>query len=266
MPKKVIFALLALFIFNPLQAQESSRKNSKIRKIDLESPLLARKLIDSPTANMLPRGSFDFDLRVYPQGGLFGAVDIGLANRFMLGVSYGASNLFGEGGVNWNKRVEFMAKYKVLKESYGLPAISIGFDTQGAGAFDDSLRRYTIKSKGFYAVLSKGYLSGTTPLDFHIGANYSLENKDGDKSPSFFAGIELRFRHDLAWVLEYDVGLNDNKSSSPYGKGRGYLNTGFRWIFSDMLNLEIDLKNLLVNRKNAQSFSRELRIIYLEYF
>ncbi len=266
MPKKIILSILVLIIFHSIQAQQSTRKNSKIRKIDLESSVLARKLIDSPTANMLPRGSFDFDLRVYPQGGLFGAVDIGLTNRFMLGVSYGAANLFGEGGVNWNKRVEFMAKYKVVKESYGLPAISLGFDTQGAGAFDDSLRRYTIKSKGFYAVLSKGYLSGATPLDFHIGANYSLENKDGDKSPSFFAGIELRFRHDLAWVVEYDLALNDNKSSSPYGKGRGYLNTGLRWIFSDRLNLEIDLKNLLVNRKNAKSFSRELRIIYLEYF
>lgn len=266
MPKRLLFLFIILSVLNPLQAQESPRKNSKIRKIDLETPLLARKLIDAPTANTLPRGSFDFDLRVYPQGGLFGAVDIGLTNRFMLGVSYGAANIFGEGGVDWNKRVEFMAKFKIVKESYGLPAISLGFDTQGAGAYDDTLKRYTIKSKGFYVALSKGYLSGATPLDFHLGANYSLENKDEDKSPSFFVGTELRFRHDLAWVLEYDLGLNDNKSSSPYGKGRGYLNTGLRWTFSEILNIELDLKNLMVNRKNSKSFSRELRIIYFEYF
>jgi len=266
MPKKIFWSILVLLLCSSLPAQESTRKDSKIRRTEPESQLQARKLIDSPTANMLPRGSFDFDLRVYPQGGLFGAVDIGLTNRFMLGVSYGASNIFGEGGVDWNKRVEFMAKFKIVKESYGLPAISLGFDTQGSGAFDDSLRRYTVKSKGFYAVLSKGYLSGITPLDFHAGVNYSLENKDKDRSPSLFAGLELRFRHDLAWMLEYDLGLNDNKSSSPYGKGRGYLNTGLKWIFSDKLNLELDFKNLLVNRKHAKSFSRELRIIYLEYF
>ena len=49
-----------------------------------------RILIDAPTAWTLPRGCFDLSLRVFPNGGIIGATNIGLSNRFMLGISYGA--------------------------------------------------------------------------------------------------------------------------------------------------------------------------------
>lgn len=258
--------IFAQGFFSPKrQVQKDTTEDEQERKLPV-AIVLPRKLIDIPTANMLPRGSFDFDFRAYPRGGIFAAVDIGLTNWFMLGVAYGGENILGEGGVNWNPRVEFLSKIRIVSETYQLPSIAIGFDSQGSGAYNDSLRRYTIKSKGFYAALTKNYLWGSVPVGFHGGVNYSLENKDGDESPDFFVGTDIMFNDQVAFQLTYDPGLNDNNKDSFYGKGRGYLDTSLRWLYSETLQMEFQLKNLLGNRKNSTTISREFRVIYVEFF
>ncbi|OGV97322.1 hypothetical protein A2W24_00505 [Microgenomates group bacterium RBG_16_45_19] len=228
--------------------------------------LLPRKLIDIPTANMLPRGSFDFDFRVYPKGGIFAAVDIGLTHWFMLGAAYGGENILGEGGVNWNPRAEFLGRIRIIQETYALPSVALGFDSQGSGAFNDSLKRYTIKSKGFYAAVSKNYLWGAVPIGFHGGINYSLETKDGDENPSLFIGTDIMFNDQVVLEVSYDFALNDNRKGSYFGRGRGYFDTALRWLYSETLQMEFQLKNLLQNRKGSTTISREFRVIYIEFF
>ena len=215
---------------------------------------------------MLPRGSFDFDFRAYPNGGIFAAVHIGLMNWFNLGVAYGGENILGEGGVNWNPRVEFVSRIRVIEETYALPSVALGFDSQGSGAYNDSLKRYTIKSKGFYAALSKNYFLGAVPIGFHGGVNYSLETKDKDENPSLFVGTDAMFNEQVVLEATYDFGLNDNRKGSYYSKGRGYFDVAVRWLYSESLQLEFQLKNLLQNRKTATTISREFRLIYVEFF
>jgi hypothetical protein len=65
--------------------------------------------------------------------------------------------------------------------------------------------------------------------------------------------------------MEYDMALNDDKSSQLYGKGRGYLNMGLKWFFSENLEIEAIFKNLLNNRRGVNSFGRGLRLTYVEF-
>jgi len=271
--KKSLVVGLVLLLAAPILAQGffgsgDNREDEEQKQIDRRPTaiLLPRKLIDIPTANMLPRGSFDFDFRAYPNGGIFAAVHIGLTNWFLLGVAYGGENILGEGGVNWNPRVEFISRIRIIQESYALPSLALGFDSQGSGAYDDSLKRYTIKSKGFYAALTKNYLLGTVPIGFHGGIDYSLETNDKDKSPDFFVGTDLLFKEQVALEATYALGLNDNRKNSYYSKGRGYFDVALRWLYSESLQLEFQLKNLLQNRKTATTISREFRLIYVEFF
>ena len=270
--RKYLTIVLLLFSVSPILAQGFFSKNNQEEEEPEEprrgmvSILLPRKLIDIPTAVTLPRGSFDFDFRAYPRGGIFAAVDIGLTDWILIGVAYGGENLLGEGGVNWNPRVEFISKIRVVKESYGLPALVIGYDSQGSGAFNDSARRYTIKSKGFYAALSKYYYWGKALLGFHGGLNYSLETKDNDKNPDFYGGADLMFNDQIVAEATYDFAFNDDRGSSLYGKGRGYFDLALRWLYSETLQLEFQLKNLLQNRKGATTISREFRLIYVDSF
>jgi hypothetical protein len=228
-----------------------------------------RQLIDLPTAGTLPRASFDGEMRVFSNGGVLVGTNIGLTNYLQLGLSYGADDIISESDPTWNPRVEFKVKLQVIAETISLPAIAIGFSSEGYGSWVDSLDRYEIKSRGFYGVASKGYISrdGQFYTGFHGGINYSLENDiDDDETLNFFAGFDAQFPNDVGILAEYDFALDDDRDTLSLGKGRGYLNAGIRWMFMERLKLEIDIKNLLNNRRGVSSIGRELRIMYLEFF
>ncbi len=256
MAKKVIpIAFLLLVASTPMLAAQ---------------PVQPRKLVDCPTAGLLDRGSYDVDLRIFPGGGLLGGVSVGLTDRLLLGVSYGGERIISEEEINWFPQAGVSIKYRVIEETFTLPALALGFDTQGYGAYveNDSLEieRFAIKSKGFYCVASKNYKVLGTPLGFHLGANYSLEDDDRDKDPNIFLGVDKGLGQELAVVAEYDFAFNDDKNIANFGKGYGYLALGLRMSFGDRLQLELDFMNLVKNRKDIDYVARQARIIYLEYF
>jgi hypothetical protein len=259
-------AKLVIIIIVMCTSTAFAQESQSLTKQVLANKMQPIRLVDCPTAGILPRASFDFDIRVYPNGGAILGLDIGLMKRFMVGMSFGGENVIGDGDPDWNPRIEFAAKYRLINESWSFPAVVIGFDSQGSGAYNDSLDRYVYKSKGFYGVISKGYEMGDLPFGLHAGANYSLENDDDDKDIAVFFGADLRFGENLGVVGEYDLGTNDDKAKELFGQGYGYLNLGVQWIFSESLLLQFNLKNLLLNREDASTWGREFRIVYFESF
>ncbi len=221
-------------------------------------------LIDMPTAGTLLRGSFRAQLRAYAGGGLLGGLEVGLTDRFMFGISYGGTNLIGRGPVDWNPQVGATVRYRLFEEDYNLPAITLGYNSQGYGAYLDSLERFMNKSLGIFAVLSKNYeLLGN--FGIHGGINYSFEHKDGDKDMNFFVGIDKSLNPELSLTAEYDFAVNDNDGNS-VGSGKGYFNTALRWIFAGRLQIDFILKNILLNSEKFSSIAREIKITYVEIF
>jgi len=261
-----IAALLGLVVVQVSAADAQTRRRERVSPEQTEP---VRQLIDMPTAATLPRATFDAEMRVYSDGGMLVGTNIGLTNQLQLGLYYGADGILSEREPTWNPRVEFQVKLQAITETYALPAIAVGFNSQGYGSWVDSLDRYQIKSRGFFAVASKGYVGtgGKFFAGVHGGVNYSLEHdKDGDENLNFFFGFDAQFPNDFGLLIEYDMALNDDRDTLALGKGWGYLNVGCRWLFMERLKIEADLKNLLNNREGVNSFGRELRILYLEYF
>lgn len=235
-----------------------------------------RWLVDMPTAGTLPRASFDVAIRLYPGGGSLGMIDIGLSSRMQLGIAYGGQNIISNSGPHWNPNVEFNLKFRIIDELEYFPGVTIGFMSQGFGAYESDLKRYAYKSRGFFAVASRSFYFYNWTSGWHAGVNYSLENDiDEDDEINFFGGFDATFRYNLAFVIEYDAALNDDRSTLPGpvtmpnyygGKGRGYLNTAIRWLFTDNLELELLVKDLFINRRESSTVTREIRITYLETF
>ncbi|MBU0982243.1 MAG: YjbH domain-containing protein, partial [candidate division Zixibacteria bacterium] len=176
-----------------------------------------RQLIDLPTAGTLPRGYYNIGLRLYPNGGALGYTDIGLSNRFQLGISYGGADIISDQEPDWNPRIGFNLKFRVVDELEVFPAITVGFTDQGYGAYirTDSWDRYQFKSRGFYAVASRSFYFYKWTSGWHGGVNYSREyDGDDDKDINFFGGFDATFNYNLALLLEYDAALNDNKTAS----------------------------------------------------
>ena len=220
-----------------------------------------RSLVDVPTAGMLPKGTINLDVDFYQEGGVLLGVSFGIVDRLSLGVSYGGSNLIGGNTPVMNEVPGMHAKIRLLEESFVLPALALGFDSQGKDGYLKDLDRYKIKSPGFYAVASKNY----TFLGFmslHGGINYSLERSDGDEDVNVFAGLEKTLGPVASLVLEYNLASNDSNAKA-VGRGRGYLNAGLRWSIGGGLTLGASLKDIAKNGGDVSIGNRTVQIEYI---
>ena len=229
-----------------------------------------RWLIDMPTAGTFPRAYFDIGFRFYPGGGALANADIGFFDRMMMGISYGGLGVISNHGADWNPNIEFSIRLRLIDEMEVFPAVSVGFTSQGFGPYNSELKRYAYKSRGFYAVASRSFFFYNWTSGWHGGVSYSMEyDGDNDKSLDFFGGIDLTFKYNLALMAEFDAALNDNKTGLADnfgGKGRGYLNMGIKWLFTENLEIELLLKDLLVNRRESSTFTRGVRLVYIDRF
>ncbi|KQC10092.1 MAG: hypothetical protein APR54_00135 [Candidatus Cloacimonas sp. SDB] len=229
-------------------------------------------LIDSPTAGILQRGEAEISAKLYKRNGLILGTQIGLFPRFMFGVNYGAENIVGNQRPEWHDRVEFSAKFRILDETNSLPAIALGYDSQGHGNYHSDAERYDIKSKGFYGVMSKNYYF-LGNLGFHLGANYSLERNDNDEDLNIYAGFDKSLGDAVVFLCEYDLAWNDNEDwenntldETVKGMGYGYLNASLDIYFTEYLILKISLYDLLENRQDTEGSDRTLSLLYYMTF
>jgi hypothetical protein len=245
--------LIALLLAGHALAQGSSGEKATFEP---------RFLIDMPTAGMLPHNTLALDLDFYHTGGLLVGFSIGLFDRLDAGLSYGGVGIIGTESPAWNNSPGFHLKVRLIEESILLPAIALGFDSQGKEEYVDPPGRYVIKSRGIYAVASKNY-SAMGSLSLHGGVNYSLERGDDDTDPDFFVGIEKTIGAAVSAVGEYDLGLNDTNADA-LGRGRGYLNVGVRASLGKGLTLCLNLKDLLRNQQTISIGNRTISIEFLQ--
>ena len=223
-------------------------------------------IIDKPTAGMLHRGNYYFSANFFEQGGVLAGVSVGLLDRFNFGISYGGTNVLGANKPEMNPYPGVNVRLRVLDESTIAPAVAVGFDWQGKGPYIDSLKRYTIKSTGFYAVASQNYAFAGN-LSLHVGMNLSTERDDGDRDVDAFVGAEKSLGKDISLLAEYDFGFNDNSANAiGRDRGRGYFNLGLRWSWGKGLVLGLDLKDILKNQQNITVGNRTIQIEYVGAF
>jgi len=251
--KTVLRSFFLLFLISTIiTAQGSAGTNAKYEY---------RSLIDMPTAGILEKGFAGVVIDVMPNGVVITQVEAGAFDNFSFGISYGGSNVIGTGNVDWYNYPGIYAKFRFIDEARMMPAIAVGFDSQGKGVYDEELNRYQIKSPGFYVTTSKNFeLLGY--LSIHGVINYTLERDDKDKDLNLAFGVEKTIGGSVSFYAEYDFALNDNNPLS-LGAGKGYLNAGVRWSIAQGFTLGLDLRDLLNNQKI--NTYRADRALYVEY-
>jgi len=219
-------------------------------------------VIDIPTAGILEKGFVDVTADIMGDGVLITYLDVGVFKNLSFGISYGGANVIGTGSIDWYKWPGINIRARVLDEKNSLPAITLGFDSQGTGMYFEDVSRYTFKSPGFFAAASKNFeLWGFLAL--HATGNYSLEGTDGDNFANLMIGAEKTIGSEVSFIIEYNFALNDDNSE--FGTGKGYLNAGLRWSAGSGFTIEFNLRDLLKNSKlNSSSADRGLRIEYIQ--
>lgn len=220
-----------------------------------------RFLVDMPIAGMQDKGTFALDANFYQEGGLLLGFSVGVLDRLSLGISYGGSSLIGPDTPVMNDVPGFDVKVRLIEENMLIPAIALGFDSQGKDGYIKAQSRYVIKSPGLYAAASKNYtLLGF--LSIHGGVNYSFERADGDRDVSGFIGAEKTIGPFVSVIVEYNLASNDNTRS----KGRGYLNAALKWSISGGLTLGVNFKDLVKNGSEPTVANRTVSLEYIRFF
>jgi hypothetical protein len=228
------------------------------------------RLVTAPTAGTVPLRGIEFDTQLFDSGGVVVQATVGLIDLVDIGISYGGASVIGSSPVILQPHLGIQAKVRIVEETLHSPAIAVGFDSQGDGPFisEAGFDRFRVKSRGAYLVLSRNYrMLGA--LGFHGGINASLEDGDGDRDPSFWAGLDKSLGPFLDLAAEYDFSTNDD-TAGKLEAGDGYLNIALRWNIGNAFSFECDVKNLLrspvldgggIIRDDPEP-SRELRFTY----
>lgn len=218
-------------------------------------------LVDKPTAGMLKRASYLVSSNFFQEGGMLLGISVGVFDRFMFGISYGGTDIIGPNPIRMNPLPGVQAKVRVFNEGPLLPAIVVGFDSQGKEPYIDSVGRHAIKAPGAYVAASRNY-AFLGNLSVHGGINFTTERKDGDKDMNVYLGAEKSIGEDISILAEYDFGFNDDHGRA-VGRGRGYLNLALRWHWGKGLVVGFDLKNIIKNQQNVSVGNRLLQIDYV---
>ncbi|MFQ5511826.1 MAG: hypothetical protein ACE5EO_08255 [Candidatus Krumholzibacteriia bacterium] len=223
-------------------------------------------VVDKPTAGILGNGAYLLRGRLGPDSSFLTSVRIGFRERFQVGVSFGMQRILERGSPEFNDRVGFQFRLRVLDELEA-PAVAVGFDSQGLGEYhdDDNLERYDRKSPGFYVVLSKNYALVAGQLSVHGGASWSTEREDDD-DPNLFAGGEWALFERLSILLEADAGLNDDTDNPAFGQGGIYLDAGIRWYYGESLMMSLIFRDLSGNFGRSRSVGREFELALIDFF
>ncbi len=250
--KRLFFILFSIFIVASTYGQGSAGTSAKFEY---------RKLIDMQSAGILEKGYVAVTTHALPYGVVDMGLEVGVFKNLSFGISYGGENIIGDSRIVWYSWPGINLKYRLIDESDSVPAIALGFDSQGRGREDKVLNRFDYKSDGLFVVASKNF-SFLGYLSLHGEINYSVKNNDGDKSPNLKIGAEKTIGKYVSFMAEYDFALNDNGELS-FGAGKGYLNFGLRMSLGKGLTIGVDLRNLLENKKLNSAVAE--RGIYLEY-
>ena len=184
------------------------------------------KLATSPTAGILPHGSYIFQGSLGPDNSLLFGTQVGFHGRLMLGASFGIQRFIGRGDIEINDRPGFSVRFRLIEEGFAGPAVAVGLDTQGEDAFLEEDERYERKSKGLFAVFSKNYLL-LKNFTLHGGVNYTFEKRD-EAGLNIFGGFALEVVTGMSLLLDYNAAIDDDDSEQVTSRtrGRGYLDAG----------------------------------------
>ncbi len=256
-------------------------------------------LVTIPTAGSIQRGSYEIEMLMQTGGGVLARLGVGITDQFALGMSYGIQQFIGDQKPSINRTIpEAQLKFRLFEEGYRMPAIALGLETQGRGDFQEkevrdtvtvdgitniditTYERYEIKAIGLYIVASKNWnFMGNFGSHLGLSKNF-LEADDIDDDINLFFGVDKDLGADFSMFLEFNAALDDNGYKDQradlegltIGKGSGYLNAGLRWQVAPSFYMEIDFNDILINKDKVTNevevtnISRELKVVFNEYF
>ena len=242
------FVFLLLFHFFP----ENSKSAEPIEIVEL------------PTAGILSKGTYAIQSNFFANGGMRLGFLFAPFTNFMLGISFGGTNIVGSGEATFQKLPAVHLSFRFLDEKTTFPALALGISTQGYGYYDSRLQRFQTYSPGIFFVASKGFKNFLGIVDFHLGMNYSFEPKPSERNVNIYAGVAQSVIDYIQLNLEFNSNLDEKTTEVMQSKG--LLNISLVFLVNPNVKIGIILKDLLGNFRNGKPAERNISIQYYGKF
>jgi hypothetical protein len=220
-------------------------------------------LIDQPMPWSLMHGEYFINARLQNEGGMIAHVAFGLFDRITVGASYGGNSFIGGAKPTFFPNIGFQARVAIaIEDEFFLPDITVGFDNQGYGDYDNEHDQYQVRQKDFYCSIGKTF--DWTNTYFLIGPNYWIMSNDR-KGLSAFVAVKQTISENWNLVLEYDPNFGDR-----YDRNRGFLNIGILWMINENMEFSFALKDIFSNRPTVndkdEGMNRILNFSFRQFF
>jgi|GEM_PF-2005376 len=196
---------------------------------------------DFPIARVLSRGEFKFGIRFQKLGGLLFSLDAAILDRFSMGIRYGGTGIVGDGDINFYPMPGVNISYLLIEESYFIPAVLFGIETQGFDEYIDGSERYFVKSRGIFLSITKE-LPVLAGLVLNGGLNRTFETNDERNGLDVFSSIIIKFSPEFNIFSEYALGFNDPLHD------KGIFNTGISFNLEDQFFFSFMFRDLFSDR------------------
>ena len=225
-----------------------------------------RYIVDMPTAGMLDNLQYSVNAQLVNNGGFLLDVTVGLFKIVNVGMSYGGTGIIGYQTMNMQKYPGFHIKGRILQEKENVPAIALGFNSQGKGTYDKGAERHEQLAPDLYAAVSKSFKWAIGSLVLSGGINYSLLVPD-EKGINVYAGIEQSILNICGLSFEFNPNLNDKDKKehiwNPEKNSSIMLNGAIKFTPLEDMIIEVQFKDILRNSKLANEVGRYFGVSFI---
>ncbi len=222
-----------------------------------------RSIVDMPTAGVVAKGQYAVGLFAFASNGLMAEFSAGIFTNFNAGISFGGTGVIGSNTPVWQKLPGVHVRFRPFDETRSFPAILIGVNTQGRGAYSEAAQEFQVQSPGVFLAISKSFRWLGT-LAWHGGINYSFEPPADDRQINGYLGFEKSIGAALSVAVEYNAALQGR--SSPLVEEGGLLNAGVRCSLGRGFTLELQFQDMLRHYRNTDDITRTLSVEYIGGF
>ncbi len=219
----------------------------------------SRYIVDMPTAGVLARAKFSVDGYLFGDSGAMLEFNASPFTNLMLGLSFGGSGFLGNGGVSIQALPGFHARFRFFDETLTVPAITLGINTQGRGAFSGG--RFETQSPGIFIAASKNF-SFLGAFALHGGICYSLEQQGTERLPNAYIGFEKTIGSIVTLTAEYNPCIDD----APMRLRGGLLNAGIRIGTGRGFTVEVQARDIFRHLRGATLPYRLVRVEFVGTF
>lgn len=205
-------------------------------------------VIDTPTAQTIDYGGFNTNFRFYANGGVLSRIAFGVRGNVNIGLYLDTDKIVGSQAADLHEP-GLVLKIRLYDGSLFLPAIALGYDTQGY-RFDQTDEQYRHREKGLFLAVTQELI----PLvEASAGANiYNFKTDD----VYGFVNVNINLLDFFSILAEYD---------NIHNRQANRLNAGLRYyVLKDKrLSVEIDGRDL---GRSGDNWERIIRINFIGLF